>query len=59
MDYLHVMNLIVTNVKSKLRLFPKQVFFDDLDFKCYDGHAVGNLSFSFAGQTPDTAPRRN
>ena len=52
MDSLHVMNLVVTNVKSKLRLFPKQVFFDGLDFKCYDGHAVGNLSFSLAGQNP-------
>jgi uncharacterized protein involved in outer membrane biogenesis len=52
MDSLHVMNLVVTNVKSKLRLFPKQVFFDGLDFKCYDGHAAGNLSFSLAGQNP-------
>jgi uncharacterized protein involved in outer membrane biogenesis len=52
MDALHVTNLVVTNVKSKLRLFPKQVFFDGLDFKCYDGHAAGNLSFSLAGQNP-------
>jgi hypothetical protein len=52
MDSLHIMNLVVTNVQSKLRLFPKQVFFDGLDFKCYDGHAVGNLSFSLAGQNP-------
>jgi uncharacterized protein involved in outer membrane biogenesis len=52
MNSLHVMNLVVTNVKSKLRLFPKQVFFDDLDFKCYDGHAVADLSFAFTGQNP-------
>jgi uncharacterized protein involved in outer membrane biogenesis len=52
MDSLHVMDLVVTNVKSKLRLFPKQVFIDDLDFKCYDGHATANLSFSLAGQNP-------
>ncbi len=52
MDSVHVMNLVVTNVKSKLRLFPKQVFLDDLDYKCYDGHAVENLSFSLAGQNP-------
>jgi uncharacterized protein involved in outer membrane biogenesis len=52
MDSVRVMNLVVTNVKSKLRLFPKQVFLDDLDYKCYDGHAVENLSFSLAGQNP-------
>jgi hypothetical protein len=52
MDSLHVMNLVVTNVKSKLRLFPKQVFFDGLDFKCYDGGAVGDLSFALAGPNP-------
>jgi uncharacterized protein involved in outer membrane biogenesis len=52
MDSLHVMNLVLTNVKTKLRLFPKKVFLDGLDFKCYDGHAVGNLAFSLAGQNP-------
>lgn len=52
MDSLNVMNLVVTSLESKLRLFPKQVFFDSLDFKCYDGHAVGDLSFSLAGQNP-------
>jgi uncharacterized protein involved in outer membrane biogenesis len=52
MDSLRVMNLVVTNVKSKLRLFPKQVFLDSLDYRCYDGHAAGNLSYSSAGQNP-------
>jgi uncharacterized protein involved in outer membrane biogenesis len=52
MDSLHVMNLVLTHVKTNLRLFPKQVFLDGLDFKCYDGHAVGDLSFSLAGQNP-------
>jgi uncharacterized protein involved in outer membrane biogenesis len=52
MDSLHVMNLVVTNVKSKLRLFSKQIFFDGLDFKCYDGHAQADISFAFAGQNP-------
>lgn len=52
MDTLHVMNLAVTKVESKLRLFPKQVFFDDLKFNCYDGLALGALSFAFAGPNP-------
>jgi len=46
---LHVMNLVVTNVRSKFRLFPKQVLFEDLGFKLYDGGGGGNLSFAFAG----------
>jgi len=49
-DSFHVTNLVVTNLKSKLRIFTKLVFFDGLDFKCYDGHTLGNLSFSFAGE---------
>jgi hypothetical protein len=52
MNSLHVLNLVVTNVKSNLRLFPKQIFFDDLSFKCYDGGAVGDLSFTLAGANP-------
>jgi AsmA protein len=52
MDSLHVMNLVVTQVKTKLRLSPKQVFLDDLQFKCYDGTAVGTLSFALAGANP-------
>jgi AsmA protein len=47
-DTLHVMNLVVTNVKSKLRLFPKQVFFDSLEFKGYGGAGGGDLYFAFA-----------
>ena len=52
MDTLHVMNLAVTKVKSKLRLFPKQVFLDGLEFKSYDGAGSGDLSFVFAGPYP-------
>jgi len=44
--------LQATSVKTKLRLFPKQVFLDDLSFDLYGGHARGDLSFSFAGQNP-------
>jgi uncharacterized protein involved in outer membrane biogenesis len=45
-------NLQVTSVKSKLRLYPKQVYFDDLNFDVYDGHAAGALNFNFAGKNP-------
>ncbi|HMD99373.1 MAG TPA: AsmA family protein [Terriglobia bacterium] len=51
-DLLRFGTLSATTVKSKVRLFPKQVFFDDLNFNCYDGHATGNLGFNFAGQNP-------
>jgi uncharacterized protein involved in outer membrane biogenesis len=44
--------LQATSVKSKLRLFPKQVFLDDLNFDLYGGHASGNLAFNFAGRNP-------
>lgn len=40
------------SVKTNLRLFPKEVLLDDLNFGCYDGHANGNLDFNFAGQNP-------
>ena len=39
----------VTKLKSKVRLHPKQVYFDDLDLKCYGGTAKGNLSLDFTG----------
>jgi AsmA protein len=52
MDTLHVINLAVTKVKSKLRLFPKQVFLDGLEFQCYDGAGGGDLSFAFPGPNP-------
>lgn len=45
-------NLRVTSVKSKLRLYPRQVFFDGLHFDLYDGHAAGALDFNFAGRNP-------
>jgi hypothetical protein len=32
-----------------MRLYPKQVFFDDLDMKCYSGDVTGNLSLNFGG----------
>jgi len=48
-DTLHIGNVDVTKVKSKIRLYPKQVFIDDLDLKCYGGSATGNLSLNFGG----------
>ena len=49
---LNFSNLEVTSVKSKLRMYPRQVFFDDLNFSLYDGHAAGGLNFNFAGRNP-------
>ena len=49
-DFLRFGSLQVTRLKSKVRLFPKQVFFDGVDFDLYGGHAAGDLSFNFAGQ---------
>ena len=48
-DALQFGHLAVTKLKSKFRLYPKQVFFDDLDLKCYGGSATGNLSLNFGG----------
>lgn len=39
----------VAKMSSKFRLFPKQAYFDDLDLKCYEGGATGNLSLDFGG----------
>jgi len=43
---------LATSVKTKLRLFPKQVNFDDLNFNLYGGRASGALAFNSAGQNP-------
>ncbi|HET7840223.1 MAG TPA: AsmA family protein [Terriglobia bacterium] len=51
-DSLSFSNLQVTSVQSKLRLYPRQVFFDDLNFDLYDGHSAGGLDFNFAGRNP-------
>jgi AsmA protein len=41
-----------TSVKTKLRLFPKQVYLDDLNFNLYGGRATGAISLNMAGQSP-------
>ena len=51
-DSLRFSTLQATSVKTKLRLFPKQVYLDDLNFNLYSGRANGSLSFNFAGQNP-------
>jgi uncharacterized protein involved in outer membrane biogenesis len=51
-DSLRFGTLQATSVKTKLRLFPKQVFFDDLNFNFYGGRASGSLAFNFAGRNP-------
>jgi uncharacterized protein involved in outer membrane biogenesis len=51
-DSLRFGTLQATSVKSKLRLFPKQVYLDDLNFNLYGGHAAGSFVFNFAGQNP-------
>ena len=48
-DALQFADIDVTKLKSKVRLYPKQVFVDDLDLKCYGGSATGNLSLNFGG----------
>ena len=49
-DSLRFGTIQATSVRTKLRLFPKQVFLDDLNFNFYGGRASGTLSFSFSGQ---------
>jgi len=48
-DQLQFGDIDVTKLKSSIRLYPKQVYFDDLDLKCYGGTATGNLSLDFTG----------
>jgi AsmA protein len=42
--------LRASSVRARLRLFPKEIFFDDLVFDLADGRATGNLAFNFAGR---------
>lgn len=42
--------LQATSVRTRLRLFPKEIFLDDLSFNLADGRTTGNLSFNFAGR---------
>jgi AsmA protein len=48
-DALRFGNVAATKLKSNVRLYPKQVFVDDLDMKIYGGDVTGNLSLNFGG----------
>lgn len=52
-DTLRFGSIQATNVKSKLRLLGKQVFFEGASAESYSGHALGALSFDLAG--PNTS----
>ena len=51
-DRLSFGDLQATSVKSKVRLYPKQFFLDNVSMKVYQGTAQGALAFNFAGQAP-------
>lgn len=51
-DALRFQTFQATSVKSNVRLFPKEVFFDDLGFDLYGGHAKGDVNFNFADLNP-------
>ncbi len=48
-DALQFGPLVVTKLNSQFRLFPKQVFLDDLKLQCYGGSVTGNFSLDFGG----------
>jgi uncharacterized protein involved in outer membrane biogenesis len=49
-EFLRFSSLRANSVKAKLRLYAKQVFFDDLSLNLYGGQAKGNLSCDFGGK---------
>ena len=51
-EALHFQTFHATSVKSNVRLYPKEVFIDDLGLDLYGGHAKGGLNFNFAGLNP-------
>ncbi len=50
-------SLQATSVKTRLRLYPGQVFFDDLKFDFYGGRADGDVSFDSGERIPRYAAR--
>lgn len=51
-DSLRFGTLRVTSVSSKMRLFPKQIFMDNLSLDLYGGLATGSLACDLAGKDP-------
>lgn len=51
-DSLRFGTLEVTDVKTKLRLFPKQIYFDDLSFDLYGGRSTGALAVDISSADP-------
>ncbi|HLY60549.1 MAG TPA: AsmA family protein [Terriglobia bacterium] len=51
-ESLRFQTLQVTSVKTNVRLYPKEVYLDDLDLSLYEGHAKGNVEFNFADANP-------
>jgi len=49
-DSVRFVSIQGTNVKSKVRLMAKQVFFADGSLEAYGGRGAGNLSFNLAGR---------
>ena len=49
-DSVRFVSIQGTNVKSKLRLMAKQVFFADGSLEAYGGRGAGDLSFNLAGR---------
>ncbi|MGH9784806.1 MAG: AsmA family protein, partial [Terriglobia bacterium] len=51
-DLLRFGSFEVTSVKTRVRLFPREVFLDDLNLGLYKGQAAGGLSFDFSRANP-------
>jgi len=51
-DSLRFGSFEVSSVATRIRLFPREVSLDDLNFGLYQGHASGGLSFDFSGRNP-------
>jgi uncharacterized protein involved in outer membrane biogenesis len=49
-DSVRFVSILGTNVKSKLRLMAKQVFFADGSLEAYGGRGAGDLSFNLTGR---------